>query len=48
LYRPDIQARKAYDELYKLYRTLAEPQGQLAVTMRRLREIATKSTSTSS
>jgi L-ribulokinase len=27
LYRPDLQARKAYDELYTLYRTLAEPHG---------------------
>jgi L-ribulokinase len=42
LYRPDLQARKAYDELYTLYRTLAEPNGQLAMTMRKLREVATK------
>ncbi len=42
LYRPDLQARKTYDELYKLYRTLADPTGPLAMTMRQLREIATK------
>ncbi len=39
LYRPDLQARKTYDELYKLYRTLADPAGPLAISMRRLREI---------
>jgi L-ribulokinase len=42
IYRPDLEARKAYDELYKLYRTLAEPEGQLASTMRKLRNVALK------
>jgi L-ribulokinase len=42
LYRPDLQSRKAYDELYKVYRTLADPAGPLATSMRQLREIATK------
>ncbi len=45
LYRPDLTARKVYDELYKLYRTLAEPNGQLALTMRQLREVIAKPTS---
>jgi len=40
LYRPDLQSRKAYDELYKVYRTLADPAGALATSMRRLRELA--------
>ncbi len=40
MYRPDLAARKAYDELYKLYRALADPKGQLAATMRKLRSIA--------
>src|SRR5688572_15663082 len=43
LYRPDLHARKAYDELYKLYRTLSDPAGPLATSMRRLREVTTKS-----
>ena len=42
MYRPDIHARKAYDELYALYRTLAEPNGPLATTMRKLRVFASK------
>jgi len=37
MYRPDIHARKTYDELYKLYRALADPNGQIATTMHRLR-----------
>ena len=36
VYRPDLSARRAYDELYPLYRTLADPNGQLASTMRQL------------
>ncbi|HEV2293409.1 MAG TPA: ribulokinase [Tepidisphaeraceae bacterium] len=40
MYRPDLHARRTYDELYKLYRTLADPTGPLATSMRRLREIA--------
>jgi L-ribulokinase len=44
LYRPDLRARKTYDELYKLYRTLADPAGPLATSMRLLREVATKPT----
>ena len=40
LYRPDLEARRAYDELYKVYRTLAEPNGALATSMRRLRELS--------
>ncbi len=42
LYRPDLKSRRAYDELYKLYRTLAEPNGPLASTMRKLRDVRTK------
>jgi L-ribulokinase len=42
LYRPDIHARKAYDELYKMYRALSEPNGQLASTMRQLRQITNR------
>ncbi|MGB7160991.1 MAG: ribulokinase, partial [Tepidisphaeraceae bacterium] len=40
LYRPDLHARRAYDELYKLYRALADPNGAVATTMRQLRDIA--------
>ena len=37
LYRPDLAARKQYEQLYLLYRHLATGDGQLANTMRRLR-----------
>ena len=40
LYRPDLQSRKAYDELHKLYLTLADPAGPLASSMRRLRQLS--------
>ncbi len=42
IYRPDLHARRAYDELYKVYRTLADPAGPLATSMRTLREVATR------
>ena len=32
VYRPDLQARKEYDELYALYRTLADARRRRRVT----------------
>jgi len=37
VYRPDLQARKEYDKLYALYRTLADPAGPVTAVMRQLR-----------
>ena len=38
--RPDLRARKAYDKLYEVYRSLAVDPGPLTTAMRRLRELA--------
>jgi L-ribulokinase len=38
VYRPDLRARKAYDQLYEVYRALVTDPGQLTTAMRRLRE----------
>jgi len=38
MYRPDLRARKAYDRLYEVYRSLVADPGQLTGLMRRLRE----------
>ncbi len=38
IYRPDLEARKKYEQLYPLYRELARGDGQIAGIMRRLRE----------
>jgi L-ribulokinase len=38
VYRPDLQARRAYDKLYDVYRSLVTDPGQLTSAMRRLRE----------
>jgi L-ribulokinase len=40
IYRPDLRARKAYDKLYEVYRSLAADPGALTTAMRRLRELA--------
>ena len=37
VYRPDLHARKEYDRLYALYRTLANPAGPVTSVMRQLR-----------
>jgi len=37
VYRPDLHARKEYDKLYALYRTLADPGGPVTSVMRQLR-----------
>jgi L-ribulokinase len=39
LYRPDLNNRKRYQELYPLYRTLADSTGPLAQVLRKLREL---------
>jgi L-ribulokinase len=39
VYRPDLQARRAYEKIYPLYRRLAEPGGAVAEVMRGLREL---------
>ena len=38
IYRPDLRARKQYDKLYPLYRSLADGNGSTAQVMRKLRE----------
>lgn len=38
-YRPDLKARRAYDQIYPLYRRLADCDGALAHVMRALREL---------
>jgi hypothetical protein len=38
VYRPDLRARKKYDEIYALYRRLADPAGAVAAVMRELRK----------
>ena len=40
VYRPDLDARRSYDELYRLYRALADPNGPTASVMRKLRSLA--------
>ena len=40
IYRPDLRARKAYDKLYEVYRSLVADPGALTTAMRRLRELA--------
>jgi L-ribulokinase len=42
VYRPDLSARRRYDQLYALYRTLAAGNGAVAATMRELRAIAAR------
>jgi L-ribulokinase len=39
VYRPDLQARRAYNELYPLYRSLASSNGEVARVMRKLRVV---------
>ena len=39
-YRPDLVARKQYEKLYRLYRSLADGNGTLAAVMRQLRELS--------
>ena len=39
IYRPDLRARKAYDKLYDVYRSLVADPGQLTSAMRLLREL---------
>jgi L-ribulokinase len=38
-FSPDAQARRQYDELYRIYRQLAAPEGIVTDAMRRLRRI---------
>jgi L-ribulokinase len=40
IYRPDLRARKQYDRLYEVYRSLVADPGQLTSAMRRLRHLA--------
>jgi len=42
VYRPDLSARRRYDQLYALYRTLAAGNGTVAATMRELRALAAR------
>jgi len=39
VYRPDLRARKEYEHIYPLYRSLADNNGTLAAVMRKLREV---------
>jgi L-ribulokinase len=39
-YRPDLDAKRAYERLYPLYRALADPAGPTATAMRELRRIS--------
>ena len=39
VYRPDLCARRAYEQLYPLYRALAQSDGPVAQVMRRLRDV---------
>jgi L-ribulokinase len=39
MYRPDLTARRAYDKIYPIYRTLAEYDGPVARAMRELRSL---------
>jgi L-ribulokinase len=39
-YRPDLAARKEYEKLYRLYRSLADGNGTVAAVMRQLRELS--------
>ena len=41
VYRPGLRARREYDRVYKLYRTLAERDGAVARVMRELRALPT-------
>ncbi|HEX8521331.1 MAG TPA: ribulokinase [Tepidisphaeraceae bacterium] len=40
VYRPDLAAKKKYEEIYPLYRAVTEGSGVVAETMRRLRELS--------
>jgi L-ribulokinase len=40
VYRPDLRARKEYERLYSLYRSLTNPMGPVAEVMRSLRTAA--------
>ena len=42
VYRPGLRARRQYDRVYALYRTLAERDGAVARVMRELRGLATE------
>jgi L-ribulokinase len=39
VYRPDLRARKQYDKLYEVYRSLCAGDGTVARAMRRLRDL---------
>jgi L-ribulokinase len=39
VYRPDLKARKQYDKLYEVYRSICAGTGPVAESMRRLREL---------
>jgi L-ribulokinase len=39
VYRPDLRARKEYEKIYPLYRSLADGNGAVANVMRKLREL---------
>jgi L-ribulokinase len=40
VYRPELRARKRYDKLYEIYRSLCAGDGEVAASMRHLRELA--------
>ena len=40
IYRPDLKARRQYETLYPLYRSLADPNGTVSSVMRQLRAVA--------
>ncbi len=48
LYRPDLTARKKYNDLYPLYRILTAGNGPVATTMRKLRDLTHDAASLSS
>jgi hypothetical protein len=40
VYRPDLRARKKYDKLYEVYRSLTRCDDPVANAMRSLRELS--------
>ncbi len=40
VYRPDLRARRQYDKLYEIYRSVTRPDTQVANAMRALRELS--------
>jgi L-ribulokinase len=38
VYRPDLQAKKQYEKLYKIYREIGSAEGPMAAVMRKLRD----------